>query len=287
MPLFNNGRTIRRALDSLLGQTFSDFRIVISDDGSTDDTTDVCALYSTRDERIELVRQPTNLNYGNFRFVLQRAESPLFMFAAGDDYWHPEFINKMVSALDRDPAAVCAVSRVEFVRNGVSVAEAAGTEPLDADTRSNLARFLAAGDDNTRMYGVFRTPVAQAAFPPDDFFAYDWAFSAGTLLQGRHIRVPEVLMWRDYTAPSRYIDYVQRDTDRVLNRLFPMLPLTSDLVFRLHIPLSPLIGLRLFELNLAFHLAYLRRHHPSAATFVARAFGSFGRAATAARRRLR
>jgi hypothetical protein len=60
------------------------------------------------------------------------------------------------------------------------------------------------------MYGVFRTPVAQRAFPPTDFFAYDWAFSIGTLRDGTHVEVPEVLMWRDYTDPARYTEYAPK-----------------------------------------------------------------------------
>ncbi|MEP6637040.1 MAG: glycosyltransferase, partial [Acidobacteriota bacterium] len=88
MPLYNNAPSIRRALDSLLAQTFRDFRILISDDGSTDGTADICDEYARRDARITVVRQRANLNYGNFRFVLREADTPFFMFAAGDDYWH-------------------------------------------------------------------------------------------------------------------------------------------------------------------------------------------------------
>ena len=118
MPIYNNGRTVSRALDSLLAQSFEDFRLLISDDGSTDSTAEICDAYAARDSRVTVFRQPANLNYGNFRYVLQRADTPFFMFAAGDDYWHVDYVARMIEMLDRGALAVCAVSQVEFVKDG-------------------------------------------------------------------------------------------------------------------------------------------------------------------------
>jgi hypothetical protein len=197
--------------------------------------------------------------------VLGQARTPLFMFAAGDDYWHPEYVRRMIDALDANPNAVAAVSKVVFVKDGKDVGQAPGTYSLTGAPATNIARFLAGQDDNSRMYGVFRTDVAQRAFPRGDFFAYDWAFTAGTLLEGTHIEVPEVLMWRDHTHPSRYIEYVRRDARGRLNRIFPMLPLTTDLVGRLKVPMTFAMVRRLVLMNLNFHRHYMRTNHPAIA----------------------
>jgi len=265
MPLYDNARTIRRALDSLLAQSFSSFRLIIGDDASTDGTTEICEEYAKRDSRVAVVRHQRNLNYGNFRFVLEQARTPLFMFAAGDDYWHPDYVSRVIDALDANATAVGAVSKVVFVKDGKDLAEALGTYALTGTPVANITRFLAGQDDNSRMYGVFRTAVAQRAFPRRDFFAYDWAFSVGTLLEGTHVEVPEVLMWRDHTHPSRYIEYVRRDARGALNRLFPMLPLTRDLVGRLKVPMTFAMVRRLVLLNLNFHRHYMRTNHPTIA----------------------
>jgi len=287
MPVFNNAATIRRAIESLLAQSRTDLRLVISDDGSTDGTADICDEYAARDSRVSVERQQKNLNYGNFRFVLQRARTPYFMFAAGDDWWHPTFVERMIGALGDEPRAVCAVSRVEFVRPDGASTLATGTKPLTGDAPSNIAQFLAAGDDNSRMYGVFRTDVAQRAFPPRDFFAYDWAFSVGTLLEGSHLEIPEVLLWRDYTNPDRYVAYVRRDARRAIDRVFPLFPFTRDVIGRLRIPLTYAIARELFWLNADFHLHYLQRFHPAGARTSNRILQTINRAAGAARKRLR
>ena len=271
MPLYNNAPTIRRALDSLVSQSYRNFLLIVGDDASTDGTAEVCDEYARRDSRITVVRHERNLNYGNFRYLLEQARTPLFMFAAGDDYWHPDYVQRMLDALDANPDAVGAVSKVVFVKNGNVVGEAPGTYALTDNPAANITRFLAAQDDNSRMYGVFRTEVARRAFPPNDFFAYDWAFSAGTLLEGTHIQIPEVLMWRDHTHPARYIEYVRRDARGSLHRLFPMLPLTMDLVGRLKVPKTFAVLRRLLLLNLNFHRHYMRTHHPAIAAVTERA----------------
>jgi glycosyltransferase involved in cell wall biosynthesis len=268
MPIYNNGSTISRALDSLLAQSFQNFRLLISDDGSSDSTCEICDAYAARDSRVTVFRQPVNLNYGNFRFVLQRADTPLFMFAAGDDYWHVDFVARMIELLDRRALAVCAISQVDFVKDGTVVERARGTRPLEDDVSTNIARFLASADDNSRMYGVFRTAAARRAFPRRDFFGYDWAFSIGTLLEGTHVEVPEVLMWRDYTEPGRYIRYVRRDTGGKLGHLFPLLSLTLDMLLRLRIPITYEVARQLLRLNLMFSKQYVREFHPAIAKLI-------------------
>ena len=267
MPVYNNATTLRRAVESLLAQSFGDFRLLISDDGSKDDTVEICHEYGARDSRIAVVQQRQNLNYGNFRYLVHAATTPLFMFAAGDDYWHHDYVARMISELDAHPEAVCAVSRVAFLQDGQMVEYSEGTASLVGSRIDNLVRYLDSPNDNSRMYGVFRTHVAQRAFPRKNFHAFDWAFSAGTLLAGTHLEVPEVLMWRDRTHPDRYTEYVRRDADSTIGRIFPMLPLTVDLLTRLRVPPSYAVLRQLYWLNIDFHLNYLRRYHPRAARF--------------------
>jgi glycosyltransferase involved in cell wall biosynthesis len=265
MPAYNSARTIRRAIESLLAQTYPHFQLIVSDDCSKDDTAEVSDEYAAHDSRVVVVRQPRNLNYGNFRFLLQSARTPLFMFAPADDWWHPNYARRMIEALDANPGAVCAVSRVAFMRGDVFVREAGGTGALTADPATNIARFIAGPNDNSRMCGVLRTEVAQRAFPERNFHAFDWATSVGTLREGTHIEVPEILLWRDYTDPARYVEYIPRDAPRLRDRVFPLWPLTRDIVGRLRVPMTRPVLNALVARNLAFHTLYMRRYHPKIA----------------------
>ncbi|MGK2855732.1 MAG: glycosyltransferase family 2 protein, partial [Thermoanaerobaculia bacterium] len=93
MPVYNGARYIREALDSLLGQTFRDFEIFISDNASTDATPEICEEYRRRDARIRVVRQSENRGLlSNFRAVLEGARGDMFTWAAADDVWDPRWL---------------------------------------------------------------------------------------------------------------------------------------------------------------------------------------------------
>jgi glycosyltransferase involved in cell wall biosynthesis len=262
MPLYNNARTLATALDSLLSQTFASVKIFASDDCSADETSLICERFAQRDSRFQYVRQPRNLNYRNFKYVLDHADTPYFMWAAGDDRWAPTFISENVAALERDPSLVCSVSKVLFEVDGRPVRLAEGTFPLCGGTEENLAKFLSNPADNSRMYGVFRTECLKRAFPDRVFHAYDWALSSATLLHGNHHEVQDVLLFRDWTPPSRYSRLVKKDNQSRLQRLFPVYDMSRWLLREAKLPKSRRILSALFALNIDKHFEYLEQLHP-------------------------
>lgn len=100
MPVYNGEKYIRDALDSLLGQSYKDFELIISDNASTDSTEKICRQYAWKDARVKYFRQPKNLGAAaNFRFVLDQANGAYFMWAACDDKWSPDWLERMREAL--------------------------------------------------------------------------------------------------------------------------------------------------------------------------------------------
>lgn len=97
----NGAKTISRALDSLLMQTFPDFELIISDNVSTDNTPRICAQYAEKDPRIRYIRQEKSLSAAeNQTFVLRSSRGEYFMWASDDDIWGPEFIKTLLEKLE-------------------------------------------------------------------------------------------------------------------------------------------------------------------------------------------
>lgn len=98
MPVFNGQAYVREAIDSILAQTESDFELVISDNASTDETSDICMSYVAKDSRVRYIRQATNIGAANnFIFVLQAArKSEYFMWAACDDTWTENWVETLL-----------------------------------------------------------------------------------------------------------------------------------------------------------------------------------------------
>jgi glycosyltransferase involved in cell wall biosynthesis len=263
VPAWNNGQTIARALESLLAQDLGDLRILVSDDGSRDDTAAICAAIAGRDPRLRVVRQPRNLRYGNFGWLLEQADTEYFMWAAGDDRWLAGHAAACVAELDAHPGLVAAVPRVAFEHEGVALGLAQGTGALLGEPAANLARFLADPADNSRMYGVFRTAAAQRSFPRIGFHAWDWGYSAATLRFGGHAEIPEVLMVRDKTPTERYVAMVREDAHGFVDRVLPVLAMSRWLLGQPGVPRTTPVLQALLALNLEKHLQYARRFHPT------------------------
>jgi glycosyltransferase involved in cell wall biosynthesis len=85
MPCYNGMKYIAQAVESVVAQSFRDWRLIISDDGSNDGT--IQYLESLRDPRIEVHFQPKNLGiFGNLNFLFARVTSPLTQILCQDDF---------------------------------------------------------------------------------------------------------------------------------------------------------------------------------------------------------
>ncbi len=111
MPVRNEEKFIGRALDSLLSQTFRDFELIISDSASTDRTGEICREYEKKDKRIKYYRHDVNISpTAAGRDLVLMASGNYFMFACGDDWWAPEFIQTLVRELESHPEAGLAMT---------------------------------------------------------------------------------------------------------------------------------------------------------------------------------
>jgi glycosyltransferase involved in cell wall biosynthesis len=123
MPVYNAGRYLKESLDSLISQSFIDFELIISDNASTDNTSDICLEYSEKDNRIRYIRQAQNIGpWPNFKFVLDQSQADFFMWAAHDDVKSIDFIelNYNFLSLNQDHVASTCPNRFEARHQDIS-----------------------------------------------------------------------------------------------------------------------------------------------------------------------
>lgn len=114
LPVFNGGREIEDALRSLLKQSFDNFELIISDNGSDDATEAICKRYSAIDNRIRYIRHPENRGgLANFEDLLKEAGGEYFMWAAHDDLWSENYLAESVNLL-KDPSIDFVFPRFEL-----------------------------------------------------------------------------------------------------------------------------------------------------------------------------
>lgn len=119
IPLYNKEQQITETLRSVLTQTYTDFEIVIVDDGSTDKSVEEAS--SVRDSRIRLVRQAnTGVSAARNRGV-EEARFDLVAFLDADDCWKPDYLQTQYELSQKYPECSVFACNYEFVHSDGSI----------------------------------------------------------------------------------------------------------------------------------------------------------------------
>jgi glycosyltransferase involved in cell wall biosynthesis len=167
MPVFNDIHFIEESLKSILDQTFVDFLLILSDDGSTDGSEAVCRHYAAQDSRIEYIRQPKNLGISkNMEFLLKNSRTEYFLWAADDDLWHPEFCKILILELEKNNDAISAFCKYDLIdESGTKLCDSFNFDYSGNSAIQRLKKYLSNSDDGFG-YGIFRTnEIKEVKFP--------------------------------------------------------------------------------------------------------------------------
>lgn len=100
LPVYNGEKYLGQSIESILGQTFGDFTLLISDNFSTDGTWEICNRYAILDRRIQLRQNSKNLGVIlNSRRVFEETRSEFFMWHAHDDLLGSNYLLKCYQVL--------------------------------------------------------------------------------------------------------------------------------------------------------------------------------------------
>lgn len=102
LATYNGARFLPAQIDSILGQTYQDWRLLIRDDGSTDATLEIIDRYAGQHPgRIEVIRdgRPNLGVAGNFSTLMERSDADCIMFCDQDDVWLPEKVAESHAAM--------------------------------------------------------------------------------------------------------------------------------------------------------------------------------------------
>lgn len=108
IPVYNPGKYLYRCLDSIIGQTYQNLEIILVDDGSTDDSLQVCREYAEKDGRIKVFSQKNAGVSAARNKGIEEASGDFFSFIDSDDYLEPDMYETLIEVFDREkPDIVC------------------------------------------------------------------------------------------------------------------------------------------------------------------------------------
>lgn len=180
MPVFNAGKFLAPAIESLLGQTAGDFELLVIDDASSDQSRDVVEKFCKIDNRIRPFFQRENRGISATRnFALEQARGKYIGFLNHDDVALPERFARQLDFLARN-------EDVDLVGSAV--------ENIDADGKSLNLSPMPENDLEIRWMNLLDCPIRQSAL------------MTRRALFGRGLRYdPRVVSYSDYDFVSRAI----------------------------------------------------------------------------------
>lgn len=120
LATYNGEKYLQEQIESILNQTYTNFRLLISDDCSSDKTLEIIEEYAKRDNRIVIFKNEENLGIvRNFEFLMCQVTSKYFMFSDQDDIWKKDKIEKSVDKIEEGYGLV--YTDLEVVDNNLEV----------------------------------------------------------------------------------------------------------------------------------------------------------------------
>jgi len=108
IPVYNGGRYLREAIDSVLNQTVKPREFIIVDDGSTDDSLQIARSYGST---LKIIAQPNGGTAAARNRGLAEADQPLIAFLDNDDRFVPQKLQRQVQCLAQHPEAMLCLCR--------------------------------------------------------------------------------------------------------------------------------------------------------------------------------
>jgi glycosyltransferase involved in cell wall biosynthesis len=223
--VYNGERYLSEAIEAVLGQTYTDFELIISDNASTDLTGEICRQYAARDGRIRYVRQPVNIGAApNHNVVVELSRGELFKWASADDLYAGDLLERCIAALDADPGVVLAHSWTAIIDDANRVVETAeyplSTSSEHAPDRFRSTLFTSGGDDDG---GVIRMDVLRRTPLVGSYHHADRTIISELALHGRFHQVPGWLYFRR-DHPGR----IERSSSTIRSRCEKLDPRRAD-----------------------------------------------------------
>ncbi|MFC1665742.1 glycosyltransferase family 2 protein [Pseudomonadota bacterium] len=223
VPVFNEEAYIEETLRSLQAQDYSNIEIIVSDNGSTDTTLNICKGIAKNDARIKIYDYKANRGaLWNFQNLLSLAKGEFFMWAGAHDRWLPSFGSSCILALQESPDNVTAYPAGEFVdQNGHSlgaISTAYDTRGVHNRIRPWVTAWLLQSHYAYPIYGVHRTEViskvslTNKCIGPDVVALFELAFLGCTVYVSGQPKI-EIRQTNDYGDWSAYLERIYGSTE--------------------------------------------------------------------------
>lgn len=221
VPTYNRVSKLRRAVESVLTQSYPNLELVISDNASTDGTEDFCRELCRRDSRVKYYRQTENRGLtANYMEVLRHAQGEFFIWLSDDDWLDGSYISECLKVLHEQPAYVSVGGRGKYHRGEEIVFENEGDLEHEQGGERVLAYLQNVGRNGT-FYGLMRR-AQLAGMTLQNTLGGDWLLVAEVAFRGKIKILKHVFINRSIEGSSENLRRLAKSFG--LHRLYALNP---------------------------------------------------------------
>ena len=238
VPIYNVEPYLRRCVDSLLRQTYEDFELILVDDGSPDGCGAICDAYAAADYRVRVIHKPNGGLSDARNAGMEMAEGQYIAFVDSDDWVAPEYLARLLAALEGSNADICECD--VFRTEGENPASAAAQSPREVfHTAAALEQLVHDGVFRQHVWNKLyrREVINHICFPKgktneDEFWTYQVFGNAKRVVKIRDVlyfyfQRPGSIMGQSYSL--KRLDALEAKVQRqkYLDAAFPELSLQA------------------------------------------------------------
>lgn len=221
MPVYNQERFVAKSIESVLYQDYSDWELLIVDDGSTDQTVAYITPFLS-DERIILISQQNQGVSAARNRGLSKAQGQYVAFLDADDYWSPGWLTTALTLLEEDQTADGVVGSWQYVgEDGLPLSRS----PIFIKPENLQAQSLVLGNPISPSSVVLRTRCIDRTegFDPTVAIGEDWLLWLQILMHGGKLiplSTPLGNVRLHDSNSMKKLERVRQDLPRVVQRVF-------------------------------------------------------------------
>jgi glycosyltransferase involved in cell wall biosynthesis len=217
LPVYNGENYVSQAISSILDQTFENFELIISDNASTDGTSDICRDAAARDRRVRYYRADINRGLSwNHNRAFELARGRYLTHLGHDDVMGKEYVSQCIAALQADSRAVLSFTTPTHIDETGKVIERFPNHNPGASESPSKRFYDILGDDWCHaIYGVMKTAILRKTSLHGGFADADRVLLAEIGLRGRFALVQGHLFSRRVHAGAstqKYRNVTERTT---------------------------------------------------------------------------
>ncbi len=204
VPIYNISKYLKNCLDSILSQSFTDFELLLVDDGSTDGSAGICDNYAKKDSRIRVFHK-INRGLSSARNLgIEKAKGEYLFFVDGDDFLPENSLHNISEGLKSNPDIL--VSKVfKLVHNEELTEE-------KFELHNDLVEGLNGAQALESLIKNINTPLWQAwrnVIKTEFMKKYDFQFLSGLTSEDMHL-IPQIYLQAESVSVCNKPTYVYR-----------------------------------------------------------------------------